>query len=683
LEKITRTSFARVFIAVCILGIVFTAGLLSLIFFFNFRSLSSRQLEAATKEQIAHLQDLVSGSIQQHTDLLNHAAAGIGALLKDGYIPFEEMRGFLDRLAATDEAVDLLFFSSNYVWNQPGGYYINNGWRPAEDWDNTKRPWFINAKKNPGAVSYNDPYIDANSGKLGSTFSTVVFSETGEDLGVAAAGIWVTNLATLLAGNSISDQQHIYLLNNEGLFITHPDPSVIMTKNFFTEMNLERFRNNVLSPDVFSRIDDEVFIYASPVAKTSWFLVSVIPVSVIFAETNRILIRLAAASLLLVVIASAAAVLISYFMLTVPIRGVKRIAGSLADMDFTVEVKRFRNDEIGEMQRALIKIRDSLKKGIADLRQSHITKAVETAKRLNTVVVESFEAIEMIRVNMDSMDNKVHSQMQSVKSASDSSGEIFKHIDAFEQTVRIQAECVDQSSEAVERAVLSINAVRRVVEGTGKATETLSKSSESGGRLIQKLSEGLNRIEAQSAAMQSANKTIADIAGQTNILAMNAAIEAAHAGDSGKGFAVVAGEIRKLAEMSSKESEAVSQEIKKIEQVIRQIGAVSQETFDAMTIIFNEIKNMSAAFGAINRAVEEQSGLGGQMLSNLQTLKTMTEKVREQAGAIHHGSDAINREMENLTHISEEVTENVYTMRSASISIASFLQNAKELAQGA
>jgi methyl-accepting chemotaxis protein len=633
------------------------------------------------------LRDQVSNSIQQHTDLLNHAAAGISALLKDGYIPFEDMRGFLKRLASTDPAVSLLFFSSNYVWNQPGGYYINDGWRPAEDWDNTKRPWFVNAKKNPGGVSYNDPYIDANSGKLGSTFSRVVFNENSEDIGVVAAGLWVTNLSALLAENRVAEEQHLYLLNKEGLFITHPDSaqdsSMIMTKNFFTELGLEDIREAVLSSDVFSRLDGQVYLYASAVAQTRWILVSVIPTSAIFAETNRILMRLAEASLILLFISSAAAVLISYFMLTIPIRGVKRIAGSLADMDFTVEVTRFRNDEIGEMQRALIKIRDSLKKGIGDLEQSHIMKAAETGRRLNTVVVESFEAVEKITVNMDTVDSKVQSQMRSVKAASDSSVEIFKHIDAFERTVHLQAECIEESSKAVEQAVTGISAVRTVVKGTGKATDTLSKSSEAGRRLLLKLAEGLNRIETQSAAMQTANKTIADIAAQTNILAMNAAIEAAHAGDSGRGFSVVAGEIRKLAELSSKESDAVSAEIKSMEKVIRQIGAVSQETVGAMNTIFNEIKNMNSAFTSINAAVEEQSDIGAKMLANLQTVQTMTGKVREQAAAIHSRSDAINQEMENLTHISEDVTENVHTMRSASRSITSFLYNAKELAQGA
>jgi methyl-accepting chemotaxis protein len=169
-------------------------------------------------------------------------------------------------------------------------------------------------------------------------------------------------------------------------------------------------------------------------------------------------------------------------------------------------------------------------------------------------------------------------------------------------------------------------------------------------------------------------------AGQTNILAMNAAIEAAHAGEAGKGFAVVAGEIRKLAELSAKESEAISGEIKKMERAIEQISLVSQETIGAMDTIFTEIRNMDDSFTIVNHAVEAQAVGGTKVLSALQSIQDMIDQVGDGTKVIIQRSDVMSKDLEKLQHISQEVTLSVHEVGLASGSISSFLENAKELA---
>jgi methyl-accepting chemotaxis protein len=288
--------------------------------------------------------------------------------------------------------------------------------------------------------------------------------------------------------------------------------------------------------------------------------------------------------------------------------------------------------------------------------------------------------MEDITNNIDLMDTKVLSQMESVKVAADSARNIFKQTDSVEQTVHTQAACIAQSSTAIEEMVANINAIRSIAADAGKTTDTLGKSSETGNKMLQKLSDELKSIEEQSATLQNANKTIADIAGQTNILAMNAAIEAVHAGESGKGFAVVAAEIRKLAELSGKESESISTEIKKMEKAIGQIGNVSNETMKAMGTIFTEIKTMGSSFAVVGQAVEEQAAGGAQMLSALQTVQETTGQVQSGADLIHQEGTSVHQEMEKLEHISQEVMDMVHEMRLASRSIASFLENAKRLA---
>jgi methyl-accepting chemotaxis protein len=656
-------------------------SVISFIFFINLRSIAYREIETNTRSTIEQVRNGVIAKFNGWSGLIQYTAFGVAPLMAQESVDTQTIESIFKQVVDSQSDVWLLYCTNNQVWNEPGGYAVfSDGELRAPTWNNTTRSWFTGAKANPGKIVYADPYIAANSGMLTIAVSTNVYDNTRRDVGVISGNISVNFLTAMLDSTTSLPEQQMFFLNKQGQFITNPDTAAVLTKDFFTESKLERYQDQVLSSPSFSHIDQEVFIYSVVIPDVDWILISTIPTSEIFAETNTLLFKMILITLGLLLVATIISLLFTYKMLTIPMGEVIQVAGALAAMDFTVGFKTFRTDEIGNMQHALITIRDSLQKGISDIQESHILKTIESGRRLNTVVFESFGAMESITTNMDTVDDKVKSQMHSVHSASDSASDIFQQIISFEQTVHTQADSIAKSSAAIEQMVANINAIRSVVAGTNKTTNTLAQSSETGHKMLFKLTEELKHIEEQSMTLQSANKTIADIAGQTNILAMNAAIEAAHAGEAGKGFAVVAGEIRKLAELSGKESGSISAEIKKMERAIEQIGKVTGETVGAMDVIFKEISTMSASIMVVNRAVEEQAAGGEELLKALQAVDEMTEKVGEGTGLMHERSDTIHKEMGNLKELSEEVMQIVQEMRIASGSIASFLENAKQLA---
>jgi methyl-accepting chemotaxis protein len=358
------------------------------------------------------------------------------------------------------------------------------------------------------------------------------------------------------------------------------------------------------------------------------------------------------------------------------VKTAERMASGNLDAAISVSGK----DEISVLQNGLIVMAQNLRKAMDDLEESHIKSALESGRRLNAVVSESFGAMETITQDMNKMDEKITAQIESIRNSSESATQIFEQADTFDKTVHEQSESISESSLAIERTAGNITSIRSIIGDISRMTHTLTKSSDAGNKMLRKLAEELRHIEEQSATLQTANKTIADIAGQTNILAMNAAIEAAHAGESGRGFAVVAGEIRKLAELAAKESTSISEEIKKLEQALVQIGLVSNETVGAMDAIFNGINAMSDSFTSVNRNVEEQAVCGAEMLAVLKTVQNRTGEVRNGAVFIHERSNLIYQEMEKLQKISKEVAEEMREMRLASGAISSFLKNAKELA---
>ncbi len=392
---------------------------------------------------------------------------------------------------------------------------------------------------------------------------------------------------------------------------------------------------------------------------------------------NRAWIALIISLLLAVLLAAVLAIQVSSFLLK-PINEVLRISGALADMNFEVEITRFSKDEIGSVQRALMIIRDNFRKGIRDL-NGHLSKLTNIGKTLDNAMSKSTDGLAVINQNMDFVQSQSNLQLESVQQTSDSVETIVQNINSLNRAVQIQSENIIESSAAIEEMVANIQSIRSVVNKVSVTAGTLAKSSELGQGKMSQLVGKLQQVSEQSKALQEANRTISNITSQTNILAMNAAIEAAHAGEAGKGFAVVAGEIRKLAEMSDKESVSISNEIKKMEEIIKEIELASGETSKSINVMFNEVNNMETAFETVNNAVEEQALGGKQILESLKNIEETTREVSNESGKIQDVSSLIYEEIDKLKSISKEVNESVQGVREANKSISEVLQDAQKI----
>jgi methyl-accepting chemotaxis protein len=663
--------------------LIVTAFSLGAILIGNLRSIAYREAEQYTGESVSRQRDIVANMIEKYGESLYAAGGGITTFCagSEGLNP-PDMVAFFKRLVSRLPTVSLLSYASPGRWNKPGETLaFSSEWRPPEDWDNTTRPWFTDAKKAAGKIACTDPYVSNIAGEIMAAVGINIYGTDGRDLGVVSFDIRVSDLHDILNADKRFSRQITYLINKEGLFISHEDVSKVMNNsaNFFTEYHLESMKSQFLSSPSVSGEAGGVFFYSAAIPETTWGIVSVIPSELIFSEANNLLLQIVIVSFMILLIAGACAVLFTRRMLTSPIKEIDQAAASIAEMDFTVDIPHCREDEIGTIERALIKIRDSLRKAMDDL-NAHVSTVTANSNRLKTAIVESSDALGTITGNMDAMKSETDTQMQSVDHTSQSILEIVKSIESLDQAIHTQAAHITESSAAIEEMVANIDAIRSVVARVTKTTDTLSKSSAAGHSMLVKLTEEINHIHEQSAALQNANKTIADMTGQTNILAMNAAIEAAHAGEAGRGFAVVAGEIRKLAELSGKESNAISEEIKKIERGMEQIAGVSHETVQSMDRIFTEIKAIDASFTQVNHAVEEQAAGGSQILIALKTILDMTGQVRDGAKTIRSQSGSIHEEMATLQRISQNVVSRAHEVKLASGSIASFLENTKALA---
>jgi methyl-accepting chemotaxis protein len=326
--------------------------------------------------------------------------------------------------------------------------------------------------------------------------------------------------------------------------------------------------------------------------------------------------------------------------------------------------------------------RDKLKKEVeeatADI-TAHLRKATEDGEKLNKVILESSQALSVIHGNTKETLIETTTQLKSAEQTSKHISQIVKSIDNLEKAVESQASYINTSSVSIEQMVANIDSIRSITNEITKTTDNLAQASASGNEKMQKLAVEVKNLHERAEMLQEANKIIQDISAKTNLLAMNAAIEAAHAGESGKGFAVVADEIRKLAEMASKESKHIKEEIKNMDNSINSIGGVTGETVKSMNLIFNEIKTIDSKFAQVNKAVEEQAEGGAQILTAISSIKSETEIVRTGSEDIQTQSGSVFNEMQKLQQISENVTRKVNEVNEASKQISTVLKNAKEI----
>ena len=330
----------------------------------------------------------------------------------------------------------------------------------------------------------------------------------------------------------------------------------------------------------------------------------------------------------------------------------------------------------------LNKERDNLKKEVekatADV-TSHLEKVTSDGEKLNKVILESSQALKVIHGNSVQTLIETTNQSKSVEQTSEYVSQIVQAINNLEESVETQASHVDASSASIEQMVANIDSIRSMSNEIAKISGNLTQSSVSGNEKLKKLVDEVENLHEKAVKLQEANKIIQDISAKTNLLAMNAAIEAAHAGESGKGFAVVADEIRKLAEMAGKESKNIKEEIKNMDNSIKNISAVTNETVKSMNLIFNEIKTMVSTFSQVNHAVEEQAEGGAQILAAISAMKNETANVRSGSGNIQMQSSSISNEMQKLQQISENVTIKVNEVNEASKQISTVLESAREI----
>ena len=254
---------------------------------------------------------------------------------------------------------------------------------------------------------------------------------------------------------------------------------------------------------------------------------------------------------------------------------------------------------------------------------------------------------------MDQMNLEFKEELNSkVKKVTDKSiactDESLQNIGSLINTTNDMSKNVESSSAAVEEMLGNINSINNVITKNFLAVKELEEATLSGKNSLEDVKQIVSEIETHSTDLLQMSKMIDEIAKQTDLLSMNAAIEAAHAGEAGKGFAVVAGEIRKLAENSSKETKAIDDILRNMKTLIDSISLKTVEVskeFDSIITLSGQVRSQE---GQVHQAMEEQNAGSTQLLNAISQMKDAQASVASAADQLKTGTEEIKNVMSNL-----------------------------------
>ncbi|WP_159438757.1 methyl-accepting chemotaxis protein [Alkalispirochaeta americana] len=378
------------------------------------------------------------------------------------------------------------------------------------------------------------------------------------------------------------------------------------------------------------------------------------------------------ATLLLIqsIIAIAGLALMGGLLLFISSRVVKPICRTVASLeeaargkgDLTKRIPVDTTDEIGLLAESFNLFTSSLEKMILQIRKSAY-RLNEQGASLSSNMEETAAAVNEISANIESIAGLIDRQGTSVSESSSAVEQIDRNINELERIITQQAGAVSESSASIEEMISNIVSIGNTVGQSDERIKELVKAAEGGKEQVGAVNRHLQKVALESESLLEANKVISSVAAQTNLLAMNAAIEAAHAGQYGQGFAVVANEIRSLAEKTTQQSKATGASLKSIKGLIDGVAGTSGEAETTFAQVLEMIMTVSYLGEEIRHALEEQNTGGREILTALEKMKGLMTEVTSGAGEIGTGRATVLEEITRLREISGQVKESMTEMR--------------------
>lgn len=544
-----------------------------------------------------------------------------------------------------------------------GGYATNLDYEVFAGFDPRKRGWYQLASANPGKTCVTKAY-QSTVGDVVICVTRTINDGTKEPLGCVSIEILLNTLTDMLSRFRVGKSGFIMMIQDDGVILADPHDS---NSNF---KNISELKNT----DIASFVSKEngsgkvslggekylAYVHTMQSDNLNWKLVAFMQEKEVMTDFRAILFWMSIIGAGLFVLFLFVSVVFAT-RITKPIRDMSELLKAAAQNDCTVRMDEKGNDEFSLLAHDFNATFSTIAQSIKTVKDS-ANEMTEAGRSLAEHTTSSAGTLTQIDSGIAVIQGQATAQDAAVSEMVGAVDAITGAIESVAESAESQAASVDESVRAVKKITDNIDAVAGLFEQSGELLDGMVAQTAEGRERLSDVTATISQLTEKSSSILETSKVIQTIANQTNLLAMNAAIEAAHAGESGKGFAVVADEIRKLAENSSREGKRAAAVIKESLEIINEMTDAGSTLGEAFDKVFDCADKVRSHERSMADAMKTQRQSGSEVLDAVQAINGASGKTRSSSQECMDKGQLLAEKLTQLDSVVEAIREGTYSM---------------------